>query len=96
MDHRLTIPSEYAETIDVFLSETAMPVAFDRKVRCLMNSGLSRREARQAVRATPLTLEIFYDIDRGMFALESEAIESIDVYNPYTGEIVPKEDDDNE
>jgi hypothetical protein len=96
MEDKLIIPAEYSETIDVFLSPTAMPRAYECKVRCLMKSGLSREEAEQTVQTTPLTLEIFYDIDRGLFALESEAIECIDVYNPYTGEIVPKEDDDNE
>jgi hypothetical protein len=93
MAEELIIPAHDAETIDVFLSPTAMPKAFDRKVRCLMNSGLSREEAESTVRATPLTLEIFYDIGRGLFAVESEAAANIPIINPYTGEEVKKEDE---
>jgi hypothetical protein len=59
-----------------------------------MNSGLSREEAESTVQATPLTLEIFYDIGRGLFALESEPIGYIPVFNPYTGEEVKKENED--
>ena len=55
-----------------------------------MQSGLSEDEARRAT-ATPLTLELFYGIGQGLFAVESEPLDSIRVYNPYDGTEVPNE-----
>ncbi len=96
MTDKLIIPAQEAETIDVLLSPNRHPIAFERKVRCMMTSGLTRPEAEAYVLVTPLQLEIFYDVGQGLFALESEAIESITVFNPYTGDEVPKEDEEGE
>ena len=96
MTDKLIIPAQEAETIDVLLSPNRHPIAFERKVRCMMTSGLTRPEAEAHVLVTPLQLEIFYDVGQGLFALESEAIESITVFNPYTGDEVPKEDEEEE
>ena len=93
MDDELIIPANKAETLDIYLSTTAYPVAFERKVRCLMNSGLSKEEAEGIILTTPIQVEIFYDIDRGLFAIESEPIGYIPVFNPFTGEEIKKEDE---
>ncbi len=90
-DDTLIIREAECEVIDILLSPNRYPVAFERKVRCVMSGGLSRQEAEAYVLTTPLQLEIFYDIGRGLFALEPEPIESITVFNPYTGKEIPKE-----
>ncbi len=80
------------ETIDVLLTHDKYPVAFERKVRCVMSGGMSRREAEEYVRTTPICLEVYYDIGRGLFAVESEAVDNTEIFNPYTGETVTKEE----
>ena len=82
----LTVGEDTGDTIDVSLS----PGVYERRVACLMQSGLSEDEARRAA-ATPLTLELFYGIGQGLFAVESEPLDSIRVYNPYDGTEVPNE-----
>jgi hypothetical protein len=94
MNDELIIPATDAEIIDIYLSPENYPVAYERKVRCLMNSGLTREEVEAIVLTTPIQMEIFYDIDRGLFAVESEPIAYIDIFNPYTGEVVEKEEED--
>lgn len=94
MNDKLIISSTEAEIIDVYLCPNKYPVAYERKVRCMMSSGLTREEAEKTVLTTPIQIELFYDIGRGLFAVESEPIGYIDVYNPYTGDVVKKEDVD--
>ncbi len=94
MDNELIISATEAEIIEIRLSPTTYPVAFERKVRCMMNSGLSKEEAEEIILTTPIPLEIFYDIDRGLFAIESEPIGYNPVFNPFTGEEIKKEDED--
>ncbi len=53
---------------------------------------MSRQEAEEYVRTTPICLEVYYDIGRGLFAVESETADNIEIFNPYTGETVTKEE----
>ena len=80
------------KTIDILLTPEKYPTAFERKVRCVMSGGMTRQEAEEHVRMTPICLEIFYDIGRGLFAVESEAVDNTDIFNPYTGKTVTKEE----
>ncbi len=57
-----------------------------------MSGGMSRQEAEEYVRTTPICLEVYYDIGRGLFAVESETADNIEIFNPYTGETVTKEE----
>jgi hypothetical protein len=86
----LAITETECETVEVLLSPQTTPVAYWRKVRCLMYSGMSRREAEESVSDTPVILELFYDTGRGLFAVESEAVLDTAIYNPYTGEEIPE------
>jgi hypothetical protein len=56
-----------------------------------MLNGLSREDAEHLTLNNPITLELFYDIGRGLFAVESEVVECIPVYNPYTGDEIPEQ-----
>ena len=51
------------------------------------------KEAESMVDKMVFNLEIYYSIDSGLFAVESEAVESGLIYNPYTGEMLDKADD---
>ncbi len=84
------------EVIEIYLSKEKTPIAFEKKVSELVESGASssREEAEKWVSETPFVMELCYERDCGLFAVESEAIESTDIYSPYTRELVEVEKDD--
>lgn len=88
---RLTITDEICEVIDVITTPDTHPELFRRRVKCLTSSGLPQSEAEKFVASTPLKLELFYDIDRGGFAIDAEAVGNTPLYNPYTGKEIPDE-----
>ncbi len=84
--------AETAEVVSIRLDRNKYPIAFENRVKSNMDSGLDRADAEKAA-SEPIVLEIFYDPDCGLFALESEAIDSItEFFNPYTGESIEVED----
>lgn len=86
---KLNSPDNY-EPIMVYLSRHTHPIAFENKVQCLMGAGMSREDAEKDVEHTfmmGIELEIYYQKDYGMFAVESEAVEGgATIISPYTGE----------
>lgn len=88
---RLAITDEICEVIDVITMPDTHPELFRRRVKCLTISGLLQSEAEKVVASTPLKLELFYDIDRGGFAIDAEAVGNTPLYNPYTGKEIPDE-----
>lgn len=82
---RLAIKDEVCEVVEVITTPNTYPELFRRRVKCLMNSGLPQGEAEKAIASTPLKLELFYDIGRGGFAIDAEAVGNTPLYNPYTG-----------
>ena len=81
-----------AEIVRISLDRNKYPIAFENRVKSLMDSGLDREDAEKSASET-IVLEILYDPDCGLFALESEAIDSItEFFNPYTGESIEVED----
>lgn len=92
----LKITEETGDTVEIYLSPDKYPVAYQRKKYELMNScGMSEEEAERNIFQTPFVLELFYAIDRGLFAVESEPLDCIEIYNPYTGEEIPNENISN-
>ena len=77
---------QYAEVIDVLLTPEKYPIAFKNKVDELMEQEAfdTKEEAEHWVRTTPIGLEIFYEKHSGLFAIESEAVESGCCTSPYT------------
>lgn len=65
------------ESIMVILDENKYPIAHQNKVDELMESGAfkSVAEAKEWVNTTPIELELYYEKDAGLFAVESEAID---------------------
>ena len=77
-----------AETIEVTLTPDKYPIVFERKVRELMEQGAfdTKEEAEKWVMSTPFVLELYYDIGSGLFAVESEALDSCpeSICSPYS------------
>lgn len=85
-----TNPADRCETIDVLLSEEKYPIAFKNKVEELLEQKAfnSESEAAEWLRKTPITLELYYEKHAGLFALESDALESCpeSLCSPYSRE----------
>lgn len=74
------------EVIEILLTPTKFPIAFNNKVDELMEQGAfnTREEAEHWVQTTPICMEILYEKDSGLFCVESDAIESCCLVSPYT------------
>lgn len=83
--------ADSAEVFQIQLDPIKHPIAYSHRVESLISSGLSRAEAeREAL--MPIDMEVFYDPTVGCFSVESEAIESVEIYNPYNGLIIEIEE----
>lgn len=76
------------ETIMVVLREDKCPIAHKNKVEELMEQGAfdNIEEAKEWVNTTPIELELIYEKNEGLFAIESEAVicYSHRLCSPYT------------
>ena len=81
---------ETAETITVKLSKEKTPVAFENKVKELLEEGIPTREqAEKLVEGFEFELDLYYEKSYGLFAVESDFVESVDHFtSPYSGKIV--------
>ena len=86
----LIITTEEDQTVDIFLRPNTKVYSRKRE-ELITQSGMTEDEAENWLLTTPIQLELFYDIDRGLFAAESEAIDCCEIYNPYTGKEIPNE-----
>ena len=83
------------EVVEVLLSKEKTPVAYQKKLEELMEVGAfdTQEEAEGWLSKTPITLELYYEKHQGLFAVESEAVESCELVSPYTGnKLVEPED----
>lgn len=80
-------PAGSEETIQVRLTEETFPTAFKAKLAELIGQGLSEEDARRWLLSTPIVLELYYEKDSGLFAVESDALESCpeSIRSPYSG-----------
>lgn len=88
----LKITKDEGDIIEIFLTEKETPAAYSRKKHelvCL--SGMTEEEAGLYLLRIPVTLELFYDMDRGAFGVETDAVSACEIYNPYTGQLIPNE-----
>lgn len=81
--------ADEVELLDVYLDEVKHPIAFAAKKQELIDSGMTEEEAVDFIRTTPFQMELYYAPFNGLFLIESEALESIAPFNPYTGEEIP-------
>ena len=73
----------------ITLTKEKFPIAFNAKVEELLEEGVEtdREEAEKLVSGMEIELEIYYEKGTGLFAVESEAVESGTIYSPYTAEL---------
>lgn len=91
MEKELKIKEEEGDIIEILLTKERTPVAYERKMHELMiRCGVTRDEAEEIL-LTPIRIELFYSFDQGLFGVESEVIDSCEVFNPYTGKEIPNE-----
>lgn len=83
-------PPNY-EPLNVYLTPTHTPIAYKNKVECLKQAGHSEKEARQLA-LEPIELELYYETGHGLFAVESDAVDSGIVCSPYTREDLEEEE----
>ena len=89
--------SEHYESLGNFhLSKEKYPIAYNAKVEELMEEcDMKRKDAEFAVDDMEFELEIYYEKGIGLFAVETEAVDShATIYSPYTKEELEPFDED--
>lgn len=83
------------EVIKVLLTPETYPIAYKNKIDELIEQGAfpTRLEAAKWLENTPIELEIIYEKGHGLFAVESQALESGGLKSPYTCDEIVCEDD---
>lgn len=83
----IAAPAGEEETIDILLSEGRFPNTRKAKLEELLEENVfdSREEAEQWLDRTPICLELIYEKGLGLFAAESEAVDSNFLLSPYSG-----------
>ena len=76
------------ETVTIKLDRLRHPIAFRRATLSLMDSGLTEKEAESIIECQGFEMELFYEGDNGLFAVESEAVGNTTIYSPYTQEVL--------
>lgn len=86
---KLNNSDTYEHLCSVELTKDKFPIAYENKVQELIEEGCadSREEAEAQIKDMKIELEIYYEKGTGLFAVESEAVESGTIYSPYTGEL---------
>ena len=79
--------AENYESIRVYLDENRTPLAFNEKLKELMEEGAfdNEKDARFYILTNPIELELYYHKGYGLYGVESDAVECADVYDPYDG-----------
>lgn len=76
---------DLVETIDFYLDPIKHPVAYNAKLKELIECGMTETEAMSHLQNNPVLLELYYSSNQGLFMIESEFIEVDEPYNPYDG-----------
>lgn len=85
---QLNNSDNYEHLCNVVLTKDKFPIAYENKVKELMDEcGMSREEAENAVKDMKIELEVYYEVGYGLFAIESDTVESGTIYSPYSGEL---------
>ena len=88
-------PAKKAEYISVKLSKERTPIAYQKKLDELIEQGAFETvdEAEAWLNGADFDLELYYQKECGLFAVDPEAVACSTCYSPYTGdEMVTAED----
>ena len=84
---KVNAPEQY-ESFMIILNENKYPIAHQKKLEELMEQGafVSVEAAKEWINTTPIELELYYEKNAGLFAVEAEAVEDIPhtLCSPYT------------
>ena len=90
---KLNNSDEYDSIGKFKLSEEKFPKAYKAKVEELIEEcGMTEEQAKALVNDMEFELEVYYEKGTGLFAVESEAVESGTIYSPYTAELCEDSD----
>lgn len=81
--------SDNYESLKVVITKKDYPIIFKTKVEELLEQGAfnTKKDAEKFVEGMEIELELYYEKDRGLFAVEAEAVEdNCDIYSPYSKE----------
>ena len=86
--------ADYYESINITLSKENTPIAYQNKLDELMDIKAfdTKEDAEDWINTNPIELELYYEKGQGLFAVESEAVESTTIHSPYSN--APILDDD--
>ncbi len=86
--------SDNYEPIKVELSKESYPIAYNNKVEELVEQGLfpTKEECEKFYPSFEIELELYYEKDYGLFAVESGAVESGTIYSPYSKDLGEEEE----
>jgi hypothetical protein len=75
------------ESINITLSRENTPIAYQNKLDELMDYKAfdTQAEAEKWLSETPIELELYYEYGYGLFGVEAEVIESMEIQSPYSG-----------
>ena len=78
------------ESILVYLDENRTPLAFNEKLKELMECGAfdNEKDARNYILTTPIELELYYHKGYGLYGVEPDAVSYTDIYDPYDGNLM--------
>jgi hypothetical protein len=71
------------------------PEIYEQKKAELIRHGFTEKEAIENC-MTPIEMELVFAPDQGVFAVESEAMEDTDIFNPYDGIVMADYDYNND
>lgn len=72
------------------LDKEHTPIAYQNRLEELIECGLTKQEAENAILTERIYLEIYYSKGLGLFAVDCDAVEAGTIYNPYSGELLNK------
>ena len=76
----------HEEILDIFLTERDHPVAYQNYLNQLVANGWTELAARAQIKNYPIELELYYEPEAGLFAVEQGAVEAGLIFSPYTAE----------
>lgn len=86
---KLNNSDEYESLGSFKLTREKFPKAYQAKVEELLEQNVceTEAEAEALIKDMVFELEVYYEKGTGLFAVESEAVESGTIYSPYTAEL---------
>ena len=75
------------ESINIKLSKEYTPIAYQNKLNELMDCKAfdTKSDAEKWLSETPIELELYYENGYGLFGVEAEALENMEIHSPYSG-----------